>query len=88
MTALHSYIRRPERYGEGRFDPFINNAELLLTKKGGPLRTVDYKITVSEKVDKKAVPWTITYKLPQSLTLAAADVEAIDLILKVYPNQY
>jgi hypothetical protein len=73
---------------KGDFDLFIKNAELLLTKKGAAISTSRQTISVSEKVAKKAVPWTITYRTPGSFTLVAADTQLIDLILTVYPNQF
>jgi hypothetical protein len=69
------------------FDIFIKNAEQFLTKKGKAISSVKFAIKVSEKVDKKAVLWSITYRLPGSLTLVTADVNVIDVILTAYPNK-
>ena len=72
---------------KGDFDVFIKNAERLLKKKGSTLKPVTQSISVSEKVDNKTVAWSITYNQPDSLTLTAGDIQAIDLILMVYPNR-
>jgi Domain of unknown function (DUF4157) len=68
------------------FDSFIKNAKSFLIRKGAKMSTAKYSVSVSEKVDKKAVPWNITYELPDSLTLTAEDSKVIDVILIGYPN--
>lgn len=72
---------------KAEYDVFIKYAEQFLTKKGGAISASKHTISVSEKVDKKAVPWSITFRLPRSLTLVAADIEVIDVILISYPNR-
>lgn len=72
---------------KGSFDTFIKVAEKFLTKKGAAISPLKESISVSEKVDKKAVAWDITYKIPGALTLTAEDVKSIDVILIAYPNR-
>lgn len=78
----------PIEASKASYDVFIASAARLLKKKGSALQKVSQSITVSEKVDKKPVTWSITYDQPGSLTVEDADVPVMDLILTAWPLRF
>lgn len=67
------------------YDVFISSAERLLKNKGAKLTLITQSLPVSEKVEKKSVSWSITYKQPDALTLQASDSQVLDLVLLAWP---
>jgi hypothetical protein len=71
---------------KARYDSFIANVSRFLSQRSLTVNAVRRRIPVRQRVARQRVPWQIAYQVPSgSVTLAAGDIQVIDLLLAAYP---
>ncbi len=76
----------PVSTNKGEYDSFIRNVELFLQRRGLTLTALPRAIPVHTLVDRRAVTWTVPYKVPAgAIDVTLADQEVVDLLLSAYP---
>jgi Domain of unknown function (DUF4157) len=70
---------------KGAYEEYVKIANSFFKRHGAALKPERRKLSVSEKVKGKAVPWEIVYSFPTQLNLKSEDLEALNFILKQWP---
>jgi len=83
------FPKKPGEMEEGKpgYEIFVNTANLFFKKHGVTLKDEKIKLSVSDKVKSKVVPWEIVYSYPTDMSLVDKDFEVLQVVLKSWPLQ-
>ncbi|MEZ5351531.1 MAG: DUF4157 domain-containing protein [Bryobacteraceae bacterium] len=83
--SLYGASTGEQQGGKVLYEIFMGGVDLFYKRKNVSFTTINRKLDVGEKVEKKTIPWEVSYKYPAAITLGDSDKASIETIMMAWP---